>query len=341
MTASSAADIAADPPPGVRTGHHFAPAEARLLARQNQRRLQLVAGLTALFLLLEAAAGWLTGSLALLADAGHMLADVLGLGMALAALHFAQRPATPARTYGFYRAEILAALANCLLLLGIGAYILFEAWQRLVEPRPVASLQVLLVALVGLSVNLVAIKLLHGGATHSLNLRAALLEVYSDLLGSVGVIVSALLGLLTGWQLADTLVSILIALLILPRTWQLLRTTLEVLLEATPGHVDTAEIEQAMLRTPGVTSVHELHVWSITSGFVALSAHVTATGRSSAEVLHDLQLLVRQRFGIEHSTLQVESADHADDGACCSLDPRCLLEPVAGAGLARLAQDER
>jgi cobalt-zinc-cadmium efflux system protein len=335
-----AASSAVDRQPRLKHERHFGPAEAHLLAGQNRRRLQIVLWLTALFLLLEAAAGWLTGSLALLADAGHMLADVLGLGMALAALHFAQRPATPARTYGFYRAEILAALANCLLLLGIGAYILFEAWQRLVEPHPIASLPVLLVALVGLSVNLVAIKLLHGGAAQSLNLRAALLEVYSDLLGSAGVIVAALIGLLTGWQRADTLVSILIALLILPRAWQLLRTTLDVLLEATPGHVDTAAIEQAMLRTPGVTSVHELHVWSITSGFVALSAHVTAQGRASAEVLHDLQLLVRQRFGIEHSTLQVESADHVDDGACCSLDPRCLLEPVASTGLARLAQDE-
>ena len=321
-------------------GHAHGASEARHVAGENRRRLQLVLGLTALFLLVEASAGWLTGSLALLADAGHMLADVLGLGMALAALSFAQRPATPARTFGFYRAEILAALANSLLLLGIGAYILFEAWQRLIEPHPIASLQVLLVALVGLAVNLVAIKLLHGSATHSLNLRAALLEVYSDLLGSAGVIVSALIGLLTGWLHADALVSILIALLILPRTWQILRAALDVLLESTPGHLDTAQIEREMLQTPGVTSVHELHVWSISSGFVALSAHVTAHGRSSAEVLHDLQVLVRQRFGIDHSTLQVEAADHADDGACCSLDPRCLLEPVTTAGLARLAQDE-
>jgi cobalt-zinc-cadmium efflux system protein len=274
----------------------------------------------------EVIGGLLTGSLALLADAGHMLADVFGLSMSLAALRMAARPATPKRTFGFHRAEILAAGANAVLLLGIAAFILYEAWGRFAEPEAVASLPMLLVAAGGLVVNLIAFKTLHGAASESLNLRGALLEVVADMLGSVGAIVAGLVIMLTGWYQADPLVSVLIALFILPRAWSLLRTCLDVLLEATPSHLDLDKVVAAMRGVPGVAAVHDVHAWTISSGYVAMSAHVQANGRPSAEVLHDLQRLLREELHVDHVTLQVESADHADDGACCVMDPRCMLQ---------------
>lgn len=294
-------------------------------AARAQRRLEAVLALTALYMLAEAAAGFWTGSLALLADASHMLADVAGLGMAVLAVRFAQRPATPERTYGFHRTEILAALANGLLLFGIAAGILYEAWRRLNEPGDIATLPMLLVALGGLAVNVVALQLLHAGADESLNLRAASLELLSDLLGSVGVILAALVISLTGWQLADALVSVGIALFILPRGWKLFKSTLDVLLESTPEHIDLRRVEATMRAVPGVADVHDLHVWMITNGFVAMSGHVEAADRPSGEVLHDLQVVLRERFGIDHTTLQVEQAEHAVDGACCTVESRCVV----------------
>jgi len=294
-------------------------------AARSQSRLALVLGLTASYLLAEVVGGLLTGSLALLADAGHMLADVLGLGMALVAVRFAQRPATPAKTYGFYRAEILAAVANSVLLLAIAAFILSEAWQRLWAPTDVQSLPMLLIALGGLVVNLVGAWLLRSGAEESLAVRGAFLEVVADLLGSVGVILAAAVIWLTGWTQVDALASVLIGLYILPRTWRLLKSALDVLLEATPAHIRLEELEAAIRDVRGVTSVHDLHVWTITSGFVAMSGHVLAEGRRGSDVLHDVRVLLRDRFEIEHATLQVERPDHADDGACCTVDPRCLV----------------
>jgi cobalt-zinc-cadmium efflux system protein len=299
-----------------------APPEPRLLA---------VLLLTALYLVAEVVGGLLTGSLALLADAGHMLTDALGLGLALFAVRFARRPATPAKTYGFYRAEILAAAANSILLFGIAGYILYEAWRRFNEPPAIQSLPMLLVALGGLLVNLIGVRLLHAGAEANLNVRAAWLEVSADLLGSVGVVLAALVIQLTGWWPADPLVSIAIGAFILPRTWQLLRSALDVLLEATPTHIDVTQLEAVMRAVPGVVSVHDLHVWAITSGFVAMSGHVQASGRPSSAVLHDLRLALQRNYRIEHVTLQVEQPDHADDGACCTLDPRCLIVGSAGA----------
>jgi cobalt-zinc-cadmium efflux system protein len=236
----------------------------------------------------------------------------------------AQRPATLSKTYGFYRAEVLSAAVNALVLLGIGGFILYEAWGRFHEPHPVDSLPMLLVASGGLVVNLIAAWTLHADAEHSLNVRGAFLEVVADVLGSVGVIVAAVVIFLTGWTPIDALVSALIGLLILPRTWSLLKTALDVLLEATPAHLDLDAIAAAMREVRGVASVHDLHVWTITSGFVAMSGHVQARTRPSGDVLHDLQDLLRERFGIEHVTLQVESDDHVDEGACCVMDPRCL-----------------
>jgi cobalt-zinc-cadmium efflux system protein len=287
--------------------------------------LLIVLALTAFYLLAEVIGGLLTNSLALLADAGHMLADVLGLAMALFAIRFAQRPATPAKTYGFYRTEILAALVNSVVLFGIAGFILYEAWRRFQAPPEIQSLPMLLVAAGGIVVNLLGIWLLHAGARESLNMQGAFLEVFSDLLGSIGVIAAAVIIYSTGWWPADPLVSVAIGLFILPRTWRLLKSAVDVLLEATPSHLDLSQIAAAMGGVPGVTSVHDLHIWTITSGFVAMSGHVLAQDRPSGDVLHDLQVLLRRRFAIEHATLQVERPDHADDGACCMLDPRCLL----------------
>lgn len=284
----------------------------------------MVLSLTTAYLIAEVVGAWLTGSLALLADAGHMLADVFGLTMSFAALRMAARPATPRRTFGFHRAEILAAVANALLLLGIAAFILYEAWGRFVEPAEVASLPMLVVAIGGLIVNLIGFKTLHGAADENLNMRGAMLEVIADMLGSVGAILAAVTIWLTGWTQADPLVSVLIALFIVPRAWGLLWAGVNVLLEATPAHLDLGQVVTTMQTVPGVAAVHDLHAWTIASGYVALSAHVRANGRPSAEVLHDLQRLLREDLHVHHITLQVESADHADDGACCVMDPRCL-----------------
>ncbi|MCC7367925.1 MAG: cation transporter [Chloroflexi bacterium] len=284
----------------------------------------VVLGLTTAYLLAEVVGGLLSGSLALLADAGHMLTDVFGLTMSLAALRIAARPATPSKTYGFHRAEVLAAVANAILLFGIAVSVLYEAWHRFAEPEAVASVPMLVVAVGGLIVNAVGFKVLHGAAHSSLNMRGAMLEVVADMVGSVGAILAAVTIMLTGWTQADPLVSVLVALFILPRAWALLRSGLDVLLEATPAHLDLKKVVGAMALVPGVAAVHDVHAWTIASGYVAMSAHVQATGRPSADVLHDLQRLLRDDLHVGHITLQVESADHIDDGACCVVDPRCL-----------------
>jgi cobalt-zinc-cadmium efflux system protein len=293
----------------------------------SERRLALVLVLTAVYMLAELVGGWLTGSLALLADSGHLLGDVLGLVMALTAVRFARRPATAGKTYGFYRAEILAALANGVALLVVAGWIVYAAWERLSAPTAldIQALPMLVVAFGGLIVTFVGVALLHAGAQASLNMRAAFLEVFGDLLGSIGTILAALIILTTGWIQADAIISALIGAFMIPRALVLLRSVIDVLLESTPRHLDMREIEAAMRAQPGVESVHDLHVWSITSGFDAMSGHVRSNDRPSEEVLHDLRTMLRDRFGIRHVTLQVESADHADDGACCVMDPRCFV----------------
>jgi cobalt-zinc-cadmium efflux system protein len=303
-------------------------------AAKNQRALTIALGLTGAFVLVEATGGLLTGSLALLADAGHTLTDVLGLGMALTAIWLAKRPATLARTYGLYRAEMLAALLNSLLPFGIAAFILYEAWQRFRTPHPVQSLPMLAVALVGLLVNLIGVRLLHHGAGESLNVRGAFLEALADLLGATGVLVAALVMLLTGWRLIDPLVSVAIGLFILPRAWQLLVRVLDVLLEGTPRDLDLTALNVALRAVPGVVGVHDMHVWTITSGFVAMSGHVEVDERDNGEALQDLQSILRNQFGIEHATLQLERAGHAGDGMYCTIDPRCVpsiqCQPMSG-----------
>ncbi|MFN0072850.1 MAG: cation diffusion facilitator family transporter [Chloroflexota bacterium] len=294
-------------------------------ASTSEWRLTAVLLLTASYMLAEVIGGVLVHSLALVADAGHMLMDSLGLGMALFALRFARRPATPRKTYGFYRAEILAAMLNSLALFGIAGYVLYEAWHRLGDPPDIQSLPMLLIGLGGLIVNLLGVWILHGHTGESINLRAAFNEVLADLLGSAAVIVSGLVILLTGWWPIDPIASVLIGLYIVPRAWQLLTTALDVLLESAPANIDLDALEHAMADVPGVTAVHDLHIWTITSGFIAMSGHVVARDRRGAEILHDLRVLLREQFSIEHATIQVELSDHADDGACCTLDPRCLV----------------
>jgi cobalt-zinc-cadmium efflux system protein len=242
-------------------------------ASRSRGRLTATLSLTCGFLIVEVAGALWSGSLALLADAGHMLADAAGLALGLFAIWIAARPPTPEKTYGYYRAEILAAFVNAIVLLGIAGGILVETYQRLLKPPAILGGLMLAVASAGLAVNLVCAGLLHTGAGESLNVRAAYLEVLGDALSSVGVVAAAAIVILTGWTLADPLVSGAIALVIVPRTWRLLRQAVNVLLEGTPAHLDLAEIEEAMRRVPGVRRVHDLHVWTLTSGREAMSAH--------------------------------------------------------------------
>jgi len=299
----------------------------------HEKRLMMVLAPSALYMVAEVIGGWLTGSLALLADSGHLLGDVLGLVMAVAAIRFARRPATAGKTYGFYRAEILAALVNSIALLLVAGWILVSAWYRLASSDvEVSAVPMLIVASGGLVVTLVGVALLHDAAEESLNMRGAFLEVLGDLLGSIATIIAAVIILFTGWTPADAIISALIGLLIIPRAWGLLRSVVDVLLESTPRHLDVSQIEAAMRGVPGVESAHDIHLWTITSGFDAMSGHVRSNGRASEDVLHDLQRTLRERFGIEHMTLQVEAADHADDGACCVADPRCFVPAAVSRG---------
>jgi len=309
------------------TGTGHGGSSDRALGAEHQRRLLIVLGLTLLYAAAEVAGGVATHALALVADAGHMLTDALGLGMALLAIRFARRPATSGKTFGFYRIEILSAFGNALLLLLVAAYILVEAWQRLAQPQAVQAFPVLLVATGGLVVTLVGVRLLHAGSEASLNVKGAFLEVLGDMVGAIGTMLAAATILLTGWYVVDPLISVVIALLILLRAWGLLRDVTDVLLEATPRGMDLDEMRGALCAVPNVQSVHDLHVWTITSGFVSMSGHIRAGGRPSAEVLHDVLAVLARRFGIKHATLQVEATDHGDEGSCCEIDPRCL--PVA------------
>lgn len=285
-------------------------------AGRNKRQLTIVFGFTSAYLVVEVVGAILTGSLALLADAAHMLTDVGGLGLALFAIRFAERPATPERTYGYYRVEILSAVANALVLLGISAYILYEAYQRFRNPPAVESLGMLAVASVGLVVNLVGMKLLRGGSTESLNLKGAYFEVLSDMLSSVGVIAAGVIMWATEWYYADPLFSAGIGLFILPRTWTLLREAVGVLLEGTPSDVNLASVREAIVAVPGVAAVHDFHVWSLTSGMNALSAHVVlAAGASYDEVLRAVQARVTNGLNIHHATIQVEPPGHAEGEA--------------------------
>lgn len=280
---------------------------------KNRRSLWIVFGLTFTYFLVEVVGGLLTNSLALLADAAHMLTDVGGLGLALFAAWMSAKPATPQRTYGYYRVEILAALTNAVVLFLMAFFILFEAYRRFREPPEVSSLPMMGVAAVGLVVNLIGMWMLRKASGESLNMQGAYLEVVSDLLGSVGVLVAGVVMLTTGWYYADPLFSVVIGLFILPRTWGLMKQAVNVLLEATPARVNLAEVERTLLGIEGVASVHDLHVWTITSGLDALSGHVVlAAGVEPAvadAVVERAAAILKESFQIGHTTIQVERTD--------------------------------
>ena len=278
---------------------------------QHRRALTITFGLTFTYFIVEVAGGLLTNSLALLADAAHMLTDVGGLGLALFAIWISQRPANAAKTYGYYRVEILAALANALVLFWVSFYILYEAYRRFQEPPEINSLPMMIVAAVGLAVNLVGIYNLRRGSKESLNVQGAFLEVVSDMLGSIGVIVAGLIMYFTGWYYADPIFSILIGLFILPRTWGLMLQAINVLLESTPAHINMKALENTMRTIPGIADVHDLHVWTITSGMEALSAHVVLAANKpleeSQEILDLLNTKLNSDFGVAHTTIQIET----------------------------------
>ncbi|MFE5482711.1 cation diffusion facilitator family transporter [Streptomyces sp. NPDC056527] len=283
-------------------------------------RLRIALAITLSVMVIETVGGIASNSLALIADAAHMATDAVGLAMALLAIHFANRPPTENRTFGFARAEILAALANCLLLLGVGGYVLYEAIQRFVEPTETRGGMTIAFALIGLVANMISLSLLVRGQKESLNVRGAYLEVLADALGSVTVLISAGIILATGWQYADPIASILIGLMIVPRTLKLLRETLDVLLESAPKGVDMAEVRAHILALPGVEDVHDLHAWTITSGMPVLSAHVVVDQGALDSVghekmLHDLQGCLGSHFDVEHCTFQLEPAGHAEHEA--------------------------
>jgi len=284
-------------------------AHAHTPAGANKKGLAIVFCLTTAYLIAEVVGGLMTGSLALLADAGHMLTDVAGLGLALLAIKFAERPATPERTYGYYRVEILAALTNAVVLIGISLYILYEAWERFRNPPQVESGTMLVVASIGLAINIAGITILRKGSKDSLNMKGAYFEVLSDMLTSVGVIVAGVIMLTTGWYYADPLISAGIGLFILPRTWLLLREAVGILLEGTPSGINPAAIREAVGSLPGVSEMHDLHVWTLTSGVNALSAHVVvADSARHGEVLSAVHDVITQQFPIVHVTIQIEKA---------------------------------
>jgi cobalt-zinc-cadmium efflux system protein len=296
-------------------GHRHSHDHGAGLARAGERHRRPLAYafvLIVTFLVVQVVAGFAAGSLALLSDAGHMATDALGLGMALAAVTAASRRGRdPQRTFGLYRLEILAALANAVLLVGVGAYVLVEAVRRLGDPPPVASRAVLVVGVLGLAVNLVAFLLLREGARESLNLRGAYLEVLSDALGSVGVIISGVVLLATGWAWLDPLIGAAIGCFILPRAVRLGREAIRILVQAAPPHVDVAAVESDLAALAGVVDVHDLHVWTLTSEMEVASAHlVIRAGTDNHGVLDQARVLLMERYHLAHATLQVEPDDH-------------------------------
>jgi cobalt-zinc-cadmium efflux system protein len=295
----------------------------------NEKRLWGALGLTAAFMVAEVVGGILTNSLALLSDAAHMFTDVTALAISLAAVKIGKRAVDERRTYGYERFEILAAAFNALLLFGVAAYILFEAWQRFRTPASVESGLMLWIAAAGFVVNLIAMRLLSAGKEESLNVKGAYLEVWSDLLGSAGVIAAALVIRFTGWTWVDPVVAVGIGLWVLPRTWSLLKESTHILLEGTPAHVDLPKLRSRLGAHAGVKEVHDLHVWALTSSRHVLTAHVVVDGTQSPDLLKSLCASVRDEFDIFHTTIQIEDEAcgdlhapmHGDEGRDHDHDP--------------------
>jgi cobalt-zinc-cadmium efflux system protein len=281
-----------------------------------RRSLALTIGLTAAIMFVEAAGGYWANSLSLLSDAGHMLTDVLALGMALFAISVALRPATARRTYGYYRVEILSALINGVLLVVISLAIFYEASRRFVHPEPVEGGLVLVVAAVGLLADLAGMWIL-SGSSHSVNVRSARLHVAGDALSSGGVLAGGIVIMLTSWYTIDALLSFAIGIVILVGAWRILKETVDILLESAPVGMEQVEVSSAIRCVPGIKEVHDLHIWSITSGMIALSGHVVLDAAAlscSDDVLNRIKEMLRERFDIEHTTIQVESESYSEVG---------------------------
>jgi cobalt-zinc-cadmium efflux system protein len=272
-------------------------------------RLAAAFAVTAVFMVVEIVTGVATGSLALLSDGAHMVTDVFGVGLALAAIVAARRSRRrPGRTFGLYRAEVLAALANAVLLFGVAGYVLYEAATRFASPPDVPGLPVVTVSLLGLAANVFAFLLLREGQAESLNLRGAYLEVVADMIGSIGVLVSGLVTLLFGWRYADPIIGVAIGLFVLPRTWTLARRSLRILFQHAPERVDVEQLTGALGRLPGVGEVHDVHVWTLTSGMEVASAHLTiGPDCDQSVILAKARELLADEYQLEHATLQVES----------------------------------
>jgi cobalt-zinc-cadmium efflux system protein len=291
----------------------------------NEKALKIVLILTAVYFVIQLVVGLRINSLAVMSDAGHMLIDATGLLMALLAISFTQKPATPIQTYGFFRAEILTSFLNGLFLILLSIYILYEAYQRILLPSEISGYPIIVVAAVGLAVNLMSIMLLRphtelkkpydprndkeqgSQKERNLNLYGAYLELFADTLGSVGVIVAGIIIMTTRFYLADALISIGIALFIIPRTWFLLKKSIHILLEGTPSHLDHEVIKNSILKVKGVTGVFDLHIWTITSGIHALSAHIVIIHNDrSREILQEINSILEKNYKINHATLQIE-----------------------------------
>ncbi len=298
---------------GEPEGHSHGPRIGSAGGR-HQKPLTIAFALTATYAVVEVVGGLVTGSLALISDAAHMGTDVLGLGLALAAIYLAKRPAAGQRTYGTYRLEVLAAVINGLLLFGVAFYVLYEAVQRFRHPPEVLGLPMLIVASVGLVVNLISFKLLTSGAKESLNVKGAYLEVLSDVLGSIGVVVGAIVITVTGFRYVDAIVAAAIGLFILPRTWQLMRQALRIIMEVAPPGVDIDAAIRELCAIPGVREVHDLHIWTVTSGMEAATAHVVIDEDADWHgILDQARTTLSDRYGVTHPTIQLEPPDHVEE----------------------------
>lgn len=283
-------------------------------AGANARSLSIALGLTGTFLIAELVGAYVFNSLALLSDAAHMFTDAAALAIALTAIKIGNRPADNKRTYGYRRFEILAAAFNAVLLFVVAGYVLFEGIKRFVEPEPVQSMGMLIVATIGLLVNIIAMRVLAGGKDASLNVKGAYLEVWADMLGSLGVIIAAVVIYFTGWKWVDPLVAIGIGLWVLPRTWILLRDTTHILLQGVPSSIKLDDVRDTILRSEGVAALHELHVWSVAGDEASLTAHIVASSNADMEAVRlRVERKLEEQFSIQHVALQMESTPCADE----------------------------
>lgn len=284
-------------------GHTHTPEAA---APGHEKSLWIALALTTTFMVAEVIGGVVTGSLALISDAAHMFTDTAALAIALAAIQIGKRAVDTRRTFGYHRFEILAAAFNAVLLFGVAIYILYEAWQRMRAPQEVSSVPMLVIATLGLIINVVSMRLLSSGKDKSLNVKGAYLEVWADMLGSVGVILGAAIIWFTGWTWVDSTIAVAIGFWVLPRTWVLLRDSVNILLEGVPEGVDLGSIEKALLALPGIDSIHDLHVWAISTGKTSLSVHVVSAGGELAQTVVLVTQALADQFNIHHSTVQPE-----------------------------------